>query len=86
MKRNKTAMYAAAFASFSANTALVTVIPMLEASMPKRDMSQSDLRPILSARQAPAIETKKFQICIPPLIPVCLLVPVTFNEVSRGLK
>jgi hypothetical protein len=80
------AMYAAASAPFLSKTALVMVMPTLEQIMATRETSHKDRRPIRSARQAPAIETRKFQICMPPLIPVCWLVPVTLREVRSGLK
>lgn len=80
------AMYAAALFPFFSKTALVIVMPMFEQIMPTRDTIHKDLLPILSASSAPAMETKKFQICIPPLIPVCWLVPVTLSEVRSGEK
>jgi len=83
-KRKRIAMYAAASAPFLSNTALVIVIPMFEQIMATSDTSYKDRRPMRSARHAPAIETRKFQICMPPLIPVCWLVPVTLREVREG--
>ena len=79
-KRKRIAMYAAASAPFLSKTALVMVIPMLEQIMAKRETSHKERRPMRSARHAPAIDTKKFQICMPPLVPVCWFVLVTLMK------
>jgi hypothetical protein len=73
------AMYAAA-ATFLSNTALVTVTTILEQSMETRETSHNERPLIQSARQVPAIETMKFQICMPPLVPVCWFVLVTLMK------